>query len=252
LELDGSPLLTAGVAALFLIVALLYSSVGHGGASGYLAVMALTLSLSPAEMSTTALVLNVLVAGMASLSYWRAGYLSGRLTWPFSVTSVPAALLGGLAPVGPSVYSGFLAAVLLFAAIRLALVSGTSERRLSLPRLPVSLGAGAAIGLLSGIVGVGGGIFLSPLAVLARWADAKTVAATSAVFIVINSLAGLAGRALAGRFEVGPMAPLVAAAFVGGLVGSYLGARYLSGTLVRRLLAVVLLLAGAKLAAQMV
>ena len=252
MELTGSPLLTAGIAVLFLVVAFLYSSVGHGGASGYLAVMALTLSLSSKEMSTAALLLNILVAGMASFSYWRAGYFSARFLLPFAISSVPMAFVGGVLSVPPSVYSGLLAAVLFFAGLRLLFVSGATDRLLRLPRLPVSLGAGAGIGLLSGIVGVGGGIFLSPLAVLGRWADAKTTAATSAVFIVINSVAGLAGRVVGDRFEVGPMAPLVVAAFVGGLAGSYLGARYFSGTVIRRLLGVVLLLAVAKLVEQMV
>ena len=214
--------------------------------------MALTLSLSSKEMSTTALLLNILVAGMASFSYWRAGYFSVRLTLPFAVSSVPMAFVGGVLSVPPSVYSGLLAAVLFLAALRLLLVSGGGGRLLRLPRLPVSLGAGAGIGLLSGIVGVGGGIFLGPLAVFARWADPKTTSATTAVFILINSAAGLLGRLVGDKFEVGPMAPLVVAAFVGGLAGSYLGARYFSGTLIRRLLGVVIMLAVAKLVEQMV
>jgi uncharacterized membrane protein YfcA len=162
------------------------------------------------------------------------------------------AFAGGVLSVPSSVYFGLLAAVLFFAAMRLLFVSGATDRLLRLPRLPVSLGAGAGIGLLSGIVGVGGGIFLSPLAVLARWADPKTTSATSAVFIVINSVAGLVGRVVGDRFELGPMAPLLVAAFVGGLAGSYLGARYFSGTVVRRVLGVVLLLATAKIVDQLV
>lgn len=231
----------------FFMIALVYASVGHGGASGYLAALSFV-AVRPDEMATTALTLNLFVAGMALVSFVRAGHFIGRLIWPFVVASVPAAFLGGLIPVPVRLYVTLLAAALCVAAFRL-----TVELRVetaALPRLPslaVAMPVGGGIGWLSGVVGVGGGIFLSPLLLLLRWATSKQVAASSAAFIVINSAAGLIGRAARAGLAYGTLWPLLLAALFGGLVGAHLGANHFSGRMLKRILAVVLLVAAAKL-----
>lgn len=236
------------IAALVFIVAALYSSVGHGGASGYLAILSF-FSFSPSIMSSTALVLNVLVAGVALVSYYRAGHLSFKLVWPFLIVSIPMAFVGGVLHVGEKTYYLILAVVLVIAAYRLAMArtGGNEELERKEISLSQSLPLGAGIGLLSGVVGVGGGIFLSPIMILMRWATAKQTAAVSALFIVVNSLAGLGGRFLKGGFEFGPFPYLVLVAFLGGLIGSYYGARKFSGIVLRRLLSLVLVIAAVKL-----
>jgi hypothetical protein len=234
--------------ALIFLVAAAYSSVGHGGASGYLAVLSF-FGLAPAVMAPSALLLNLLVAGLSFTSYFRAGHFVFRLLWPFLLTSVPFALLGGLLGASQKAYTLLLAGTLIFAALRLILVTarGQEESFAKPPPLWMALPAGAGIGLLSGIIGVGGGIFLSPLIILMGWADAKRTAAASAAFIWINSLAGLYGH-LTRRAADGPsLLWLVGAAFAGGLVGSWLGAKRLPGLWVRRILGVVLLIAAVKL-----
>ncbi len=235
--------------ALIFLVALVYASVGHGGASGYLAVMALVGGYSSAVMGTSALLLNLLVAGTAWLMFWRAGHGSWSLLWPFAVCSVPAALFGGWLSISAQMYRWLLAVCLLVAAIRLSLPVVAQDERIAAPPLVMAMPVGAAIGVVSGIVGVGGGIFLSPLMVLWRWATVKRTAAISAAFIVVNSLAGLAGRLAAGRLVIGPMMPLVVAAFAGGLIGARLGANHFSGLWLRRVLAAVLVVASVKLLA---
>ncbi len=236
------------VGGLILVVAALYSSVGHGGASGYLAVLSFFL-LSPSLMSTTALLLNVLVAGIGTLQFLRAGHFSFRLAWPFMLFSIPAAFAGGYLRVSETLYFLLLAGVLLFAAYRLAATTirkNPVEQR-SRPSIPVALGAGTGIGFLSGVVGVGGGIFLSPIMILMRWATTKETAAVSAFFIVVNSLGGLGGRFAREGLEVGTIWPFVLAAFVGGLAGSYMGSTVLTGIVLRRILALVLFIAALKM-----
>ena len=230
---------------LIFLVALVYASVGHGGASGYLAVMSL-LAYAPAQMASSALMLNLLVAGTAWLAFCRAGHGSFRLLWPFLAGSVPAAFFGGWIQVSSKTYGWLLALALLAAAVRLCLPLTQGAGALQRPGRLVSTAVGAGIGLISGIVGVGGGIFLSPLMILLRWADPKQTAAASAGFIVVNSASGLIGRAAAGRLAIGPAAPLVLAAFVGGLIGSQWGARRCSGARLCRVLAAVLAVAAGK------
>lgn len=246
--LPHEPLLLALLLGLVFLVAAAYSSVGHGGASGYLAVLSF-FSLAPAAMAPGALCLNLLVAGTSFTAYWRAGHFTWRLLWPFLLTSVPFALLGGLTPVSSRTYVLLLAAVLLFAAYRLlATVPPPQEESfLRLPRWWVALPVGAGIGFLSGVIGVGGGIFLSPLLLLRKWADAKRTAAASAAFIWVNSVAGLYGHLHRQSVDWGALAWLVAAALAGGLVGSTLGAQRFRGLWLRRILAVVLLVATVKL-----
>lgn len=231
----------------FFLIALLYASVGHGGASGYLAMLSF-MAVRPDEMAATALTLNVLVAGLALFSFARAGHLVGKLTWPFLVSSVPAAFLGGAVPVPVRLYAVLLAVALSVGALRLAREwSQDVEGLVRPPSLTVALPLGGGIGWLSGAVGVGGGIFLSPLLLLWQWATPKQAAAASSAFILANSAAGLGGRAFRSGLEYGTLWPLLVAALLGGLVGSHLGVNHFSGRTLRRCLAVVLLVAAGKL-----
>jgi hypothetical protein len=233
---------------LIFLVAVAYSSVGHGGASGYLAVLSF-FGLAPAAMAPSALCLNLLVAGTSFSSYWRAGHFVFRLLWPFLLTSIPFAFFGGLTRVSPRSYMLLLAVVLLFAAYRLLAVIPLKQEEsfVRVPSLWVALPVGAGIGFLSGIIGVGGGIFLSPLLILLPWADAKRTAAASAAFIWLNSLAGLYGHLLRKTIDWPGLLWLVGAAFAGGVLGSYLGSRRFRGVWLRRILGVVLLVAMVKL-----
>jgi uncharacterized membrane protein YfcA len=254
LELSLPLLFSFGL--LFFGVAFLYSSVGHGGASGYLAILSF-FAFAPAKMSTTALLLNLLVAGMGFISFYRARHFSSSLTFPFLLTSIPCAFLGGILPVSQRIYAILLAGVLLFTAIRFILSKSSAigtrgatppeEEVLNPPRFPIALPVGGGIGVLSGIIGVGGGIFLSPVILIMKWADPKKTAAASACFIWVNSLAGLLGRWARGGFEVGLFAPFVVMAFLGGLIGSYWGAKRFTGWTLRRILGIVLLIASIKL-----
>lgn len=237
---------------LVFLVALIYSSVGHGGASGYLAVLSF-FGFPHEQMAVGALCLNLLVAGMAFWSFFRARHFSWKLTAPFLVLSVPAAFVGGLIRIPKTYYALLLAVVLVWAAVRLLLDScfkNKSGSEIQAPPLPQALAIGGLTGLLSGIVGVGGGIFLSPLLLFFNWATPKQTAAASALFIFVNSFAGLAGRAARGALliQFSPaLAWIVLAAFAGGLLGSRLGAKYFSNIWIRRLLALVLLIAAIKL-----
>lgn len=232
---------------LVFLVAMVYASVGHGGASGYLALLALA-GHEPAQMSTSALLLNLLVAGIGCLAFWRAGYGSWRLIRPFLAASVPCALIGGWLHIPSQTYHWLFAVVLLIAAVRLCLPVLLTDAggAYTGPKRSAALPIGAGIGLISGIVGIGGGVFLSPLMVLRRWASAKQAAAASACFIVVNSAAGLAGRLVTGRDELSGLWPLVGAAFVGGWLGSRLGAGSLSNPALCRILAGVLAVAATK------
>jgi uncharacterized membrane protein YfcA len=237
------------ICLLFFFVAILYSSVGHGGASGYLAVMSF-FAIAPKEMSTTALILNVFVAGTALWAYHRGGFFSTQLTLPFLLTSIPAAFLGGTMHIATQTYELLLAVALLVAAVRLMIKFENPKEtpnHLRLPNLTLGLMAGFAIGLISGIVGIGGGIFLSPLILLAGWGDVKQTAATSAAFIVCNSVAGLLGRVAQSSFVWASALPFLLAATAGGFVGSRLGAKKFSTLTLRRLLGIVLALASVKL-----
>jgi uncharacterized membrane protein YfcA len=236
-------MLAVVTATLFFGVALLYSSVGFGGASSYLAVMGL-FNKPPNEASTIALSLNILVAGIAFLNYNRGGHLRPYLLWPFLVTSIPAAFLGGLFQVSQPVYTLLLNIILFYVAMRLLFFNRSTPigEQFTRPALKISLTAGALLGLVSGIIGVGGGIFLSPLIVLAGWGDSRQASTSSAVFVVLNSISGLAGRAWGTALDFGSMGwLLIPVGVVGGVLGSSLGSRHLSCKNVQRLLAVVLL-----------
>jgi uncharacterized protein len=228
-------------------VAALYASVGHGGASGYLAMMAL-LAMPPSIMKPSALLLNLVAAGIGAVQYYRAGHFRFSLLWPFAIGSIPLAYIGSRCHVSPKIYGALLGLTLLWAGIRMIHFRNPAEtpETFQLPKWPWTLGAGAGIGLLSGLVGVGGGIFLSPLFILMRWASPKETAAVSAVFIWVNSAAGILGHVHAGVQWPDPLAGWVVAAIVGGSVGSFFGACKWSGLTLRRALASVLTIAAAK------
>jgi uncharacterized protein len=236
---------TALLAVAFFLASLLYSSVGHAGASGDLAAMAL-LGASTAMMRPTALVLNIVVASIALVRFARAGLCEWSLLWPFTIGSIPFAFVGGGVTLPGHWYRALIGLVLWLAAGRLAI--GTPAGRPShRPRLAVAIAWGAVVGLLAGLTGTGGGIFLSPLLIFMGWAETRETAGVAAGFILVNSLAGLAGnpRSLAHVSSHLPIWALAAAA--GGLVGSELGARRINLPMFRRLLALVLVVAGVKL-----
>ncbi|MBW3629718.1 MAG: sulfite exporter TauE/SafE family protein [Gemmatimonadetes bacterium] len=239
--------ITIGV--LVCIAAALYSAVGHGGASGYLAVMAL-FGVSAVVMRPAALTLNVLVAGIAAVKFYRAGRFSWRILWPFAVTSVPAAFVGGRLLLPAHSYRIVLGLVLLFCAGRMLLTSRSDDPRPEEARKPpitIALALGAGIGLLSGLTGVGGGIFLSPILLLFGWADIRRASGVAALFIVVNSLSGLLGYASSGYDLPSGLPYWAAAAMLGGWLGSEYGSRRAPIPALYRLLAAVLLVAGVKL-----
>lgn len=231
---------------LIALVAFAYSLVGHGGASGYIALLTLA-GLSASVVRPSALVLNVCVSAVAFVHYASAGHFRWKVFWPFAVLAVPVAWLGSHVTLEPLVYQRILALCLLVAVARLfgLFGSGEGERR----ELPIALAIalGALLGAVSGIIGIGGGILLSPLLLLFRWADAKIAAATSALFILVNSLAGLAGLWSSGASMDPRMLTWVGVALVGGVFGSWLGARRVAEPMLRQALGVVLVFASFKL-----
>lgn len=235
------------LAAAVLLMAALYSSVGHAGASGYLAAMALA-GLAPAVMKPTALTLNILVALVATAQFYRSGCFSWRVFLPFAAGSVPFAFLGGALALPGHVYQKVVGAVLLFAAYRLwahARARADAEARPAPTPLAALLGAG--IGLLSGLTGVGGGIFLSPLLLLAGWAETRQASGVSAAFILVNSVAGLAGHLASVRNVPEAIYLWGPAAVAGAVVGTELGRRRLPTAALRRVLSAVLVIAGFKM-----
>ncbi len=220
--------------------AALYSSVGHGGASAYIALMALT-GLAPEEVRPAALVLNIAVAGFASFRYLRAERFDWEVFWPFAITAIPAAFLAGRVDVPESVYRPLLAAALAAAALRYLVWPQIDAVKPSKPpRKAVALATGAALGALAGLTGIGGGVYLSPLLVFAGWSDPQRATGIAASFIVVNSLAGLAGRwsSLAALPAYLPW--LLAAAAIGALIGTSLSLARLDKSGVLRVLGVVL------------
>jgi len=235
------------LAGLFFAAAVLYSSVGHAGASAYLAAMALV-GVAPDTMRPTALVLNLFVSTIVIVRFARAGHLPGRSLVPLAIGSVPMAFLGGSIELPGEVYRPLVAIVLLAGAWRLATATAPTDDE-DRPGVPVLAGvlAGATIGLLAGLTGTGGGIFLTPLLVLAAWTGTRDAAGLSGAFILVNSIAGLAGL-VSGGTSLPPAIPLwIGCVIVGGLIGSWLGAGRFSILNLRRALAFVLLLAAAKL-----
>ena len=233
------------LSAAILAIAFLYSSVGHAGASGYIAAMSL-FSIAPADIKPTALVLNILVACIGTWQFWRAGYFSWRLFWPFALLAVPMAFVGGYVNLPTHIFKVLVGVVLLFAASRF-LLHQTDDSVVGEPSRPTAISLGAGLGLLSGLTGTGGGIFLTPLLLFKRWARTKTAAAVSALFILLNSVSGLLGNLTSTRRFPSFALILAVAAIVGGAAGSYFGSRRFDHKLIKRLLAVVLVIAGTKL-----
>ncbi|MEY2440215.1 MAG: uncharacterized protein QOI34_1600 [Verrucomicrobiota bacterium] len=236
------------LALLFLsvaVIAFLYSCVGHAGASGYIAVMAI-FGLAPPVIRPTALILNILVASIGSFQFWRAGHFSWKLFWPFAVLSVPAAYLGGYLQLPASILKTLIGLVLLFSAARL-IFRRADPLETRPPGPGTALGVGAGIGFLSGLTGTGGGIFLTPVLLFLKWAKIREAAAVSALFILVNSVSGLVGFFAAKRDIPMLGLSLAPAVIVSGLLGSYMGSRRFPVRTISLILATVLIIAGAKL-----
>ena len=235
------------MALLMAIGAALYSSVGHGGASAYLAIMAL-FSVAPETMRPTALALNLLVAGFGAWRYWSRGLSNWKLVLAFALTATPAAFIGGGVHVPPEYYKPAVGILLWFAAIRLLWQpKALADRAVSPPKLWITLPAGAGLGLLAGLTGTGGGIFLSPLIILMAWEEPRRTSGVAAAFILLNSMAGLAGNVAAFGKLPSELPIFLTAVGAGALLGTWLGIDRLPRPWLLRTLGVVLVIAGAKL-----
>ena len=232
-----------------LIIAAMYSSVGHGGASGYLAVLSLTAYASndPIWLKQHAWSLNLLVAGIAFLAYKKSGFFDVKFASPFIIASIPAAFIGGYLLVDNTVYDILLSLTLIFAAWKLY---STKDSHYSVginkpPPLHIAIGVGFVIGFLSGIIGVGGGIFLSPIILLFGWSDPKTTAGISAVFIWVNSFSGLVGSTVSGQIalDLSTLIPFSIAVLIGGYIGSKFGSEKFSQNSIKKMLVVVMCIA---------
>ena len=233
----------------FLVVSALYSSVGHGGASSYLAI--LVLAGYPREgIAPTVLALNILVTLLGTINYYRAGHFEARLLLPFILTSIPAAYVGGSLHVSEQTLSIILGLTLLVAGLRFVIFTKPVAARQVLSRkllFGVGLPVGFVLGFLAGLIGIGGGIFLSPLLLVMGWADAKKTAALSAAFILLNSLSGLTAHVIKGAADWTLLGVLAITVLIGGGIGSYMGAFRLLPVTLQRLLGLVLLVAALKL-----
>ncbi|RPD49195.1 sulfite exporter TauE/SafE family protein [Paracnuella aquatica] len=231
---------------LLLCVAFLYASVGHGGASGYLALMAI-FSVAPEVMKPTALLLNLFVSVVAFVQFYRGGHFNTKLFLPFALASIPFSFIGGLIVVDGQVYKHILGLLLLVPIVRFLAFRNGEEGESKAPNIGLALFIGSIIGFLSGLIGIGGGILLSPVILLLGWAGQKQTASVSALFIFVNSLAGLGGQLVKGVQFSTDMYLYVAVAFAGGLGGAYYGSMRLPQQSLKRILALVLLLASYKL-----
>jgi uncharacterized membrane protein YfcA len=228
------------------VVAFLYASVGHGGASGYLALMAI-FSFVPETMKPTALLLNLFVAGIAFYHYYQAGYFNKKLFLSFAVASIPLAFIGGMIEVDASIYKKVLAVLLIFAILKMLNVFGKETEHVKNVKLWQGLLIGGVIGFFSGLIGIGGGIILTPVILLLHWGKMKEAAAVSALFIWVNSAAGLIGQMSSGVEISSQSFILVAIALIGGFFGSYYGSKKFNNALLRYMLAFVLVIASIKL-----
>ena len=228
------------------VIAFLYSSVGHGGGTGYLALLAL-FGVAPVFMKSTALTLNVFVAAIAFFSYYKAGYFKWKLVFPFLITSMPFAYLGAMTQVNTSTYKFILGVFLLIATVRMLLVPKAISENAERMSFFWALVIGASLGFFSGMIGIGGGIILSPLLILLHWANVKESAAASALFIFLNSISGLIAL-VKGGFTFEPhIVVWILVGVVGGISGSYMGSFRLKSDKLKYVLASVLLLASVKL-----
>ena len=232
--------------SLLFIVAFLYASVGHGGASGYLALMAI-FSMAPAVMKPTALLLNLFVSSVSFIQFYRGGYFKWKIFLPFALASIPLSFLGGTIAIDSAIYKKILGILLLVPVIRFFFFKNVDPKDLQPTSFILSLLIGAVIGFLSGMIGIGGGILLSPILLLLKWTDQKQTAAISALFIFVNSIAGLAGQLTKGIEFSSDMFIYVGVAFVGGMFGAYMGSFRFPQTALKNVLACVLALAAYKL-----
>ncbi len=226
-------------------IAFLYSSVGHGGGSGYLAFMGI-IGFDTLFMKSTALTLNLFVSLISFLFYFRGGYFRFKLLWPFLITSIPFSFIGSQILIDPKIYKIILGTFLLFATIRM-LIHPKERRSLTEFNYPLALLIGALLGLLSGMIGIGGGIILSPLIILLGWGHVKEAAAVSAPFIFLNSFSGLSGLMVKGFHFVPEILNWIIIVIIAGMLGSYIGSKILSIRSLRYVLAAVLGIAGFKL-----
>ncbi len=232
------------------VLATLYSSVGHAGASGYLAAMALITQMPQEEMKGIALTLNIFVGCIGTWRFTRAGHFHWPTFWPFAAMAVPLAFVGGLWQLPDAVFQPLIGAVLLFAAIMLVFRGNRqteNPKEARMPHLWVALITGGILGLMAGLTGTGGGIFLSPLLIICGWAGPKRTAAISIVFVLVNSLAGLGGVIAESPTLPTALPIYILGAVIGGLIGSYFGARQLPGRSIKLLLGVVLTIAAIKM-----
>lgn len=227
-------------------IAFLYAAVGHGGASGYLALMALY-DVVPEEMKPTALVLNLFVSLTSFIQYYRGGYFSKKLFIPIAATSIPLAFIGGMITVEENIYKRILGILLLFPVIRFFFFKNVDDSELKPHNTAIAVVTGGVVGLLSGMIGIGGGIILSPILLLLHWTNQKQTAAISAAFIFVNSVAGLGGMVTQGISFTGDMMMYIIVAFTGGLLGAYLGSKKFNQNVLKYVLATVLLMASYKL-----
>jgi uncharacterized membrane protein YfcA len=227
-------------------VAFLYAAVGHGGASGYLALMALY-GVAPEEMKPTALVLNLFVSLTSFIQYYRGGYFSKKLFIPIAAASIPLAFIGGMITVEENIYKRILGILLLFPVIRFFFFKNVDDSELKPHNMTIAVVTGGIVGLLSGMIGIGGGIIVSPILLLLHWTNQKQTAAISAAFIFVNSVAGLGGMVTQGISFTGDMMMYIIVAFTGGLLGAYLGSKKFNQNVLKYVLATVLLMASYKL-----
>lgn len=228
-----------------LVIAFLYSSVGHAGASGYIAIMSL-FSLDPSVIKPVALLLNIVVATVTTWQFHRAGHFSWQLFWPFAILAVPFAFLGGYVALPTHYFSMLVGGILLYSAWRF-FARPSPDIVTAAPKRSVAIATGGCLGLLSGLTGTGGGIFLTPLLIFRHWAQAKTAAAVSSLFILLNSISGLSGCWSSTGTIPSYGLVLALSALLGGALGSYLGSRRFDHVIIKRMLATVLLIAGIKL-----
>lgn len=235
---------------LIFISALLYSSVGFAGASGYIAVMGL-MGVAPAAMKPAALILNILVAGSAAYKFYRAGAFSWRLFLPLTISSIPCAYIGGFLTLPAHIYEPLIGVILIYTAWRSFQAANIHyERSIKTSTLSLLLICGGSIGLLSGLTGIGGGIFLSPLLISFRWAEARVASGISAAFILINSVSGMLGVVSTNSVALPRTFPFWAfAAVLGGFIGAELGSKRFQNVTIQRVLAFVLFAIGIKMVA---